>query len=276
MFKVIKPNTNPRAVVIMYGWVGAADKHVKIYANLYSEQSCAVIYGTASYRAGLLKIKSSLSSVVLESTKLASNLIKESDGKGVESAKTPVVLHYFCNGGAFIAERFHLMVKEARDAKAGISMGNNEDLLFTHERLSQRGFEVIDSAPASMEFSTGFRAIDAAITNIFPRFLAKFVFAFWFIVFYPISILRGTNPVDVDFWNNMTELDLCSRQAFIYSKKDRISDYNKIDNLIAQRRKRGIEVVAQRFEESDHVMHLRKYPEQYKDVISKVLETISS
>ena len=39
-----------KAVVIMYGWLGSVEKHLKKYAELYANhplQKCSVVYGTA-------------------------------------------------------------------------------------------------------------------------------------------------------------------------------------------------------------------------------------
>ena len=71
------------------------------------------------------------------------------------------------------------------------------------------------------------------------------------------------------FWNYMIKNDLCLRQAFIYSANNRIADANEIDQLIEERKSRGIDVIRVWFEESDHVSHFRQY-----QIISLILGNI--
>ena len=70
------------------------------------------------------------------------------------------------------------------------------------------------------------------------------------------------------FWNDMLESDLCPRQAFVYSTSDRLTDCEKLEDLIEERKKRGIDVTTVlKFEDSDHVMHMRKHPKEYQEKI---------
>ena len=74
----------------------------------------------------------------------------------------------------------------------------------------------------------------------------------------------------------MIENDLCLRQAFIYSTKDHITDSEMIDRLIEKRKERGIDVMCLKFDDSDHVLHLRKHPKEYSQLLDHVLKTIQA
>ena len=37
----------PKAIVILFGWLGSSPRHVQKYAKLYQDRKCSTIYGTA-------------------------------------------------------------------------------------------------------------------------------------------------------------------------------------------------------------------------------------
>jgi len=53
------------------------------------------------------------------------------------------------------------------------------------------------------------------------------------------------------------------KELYIYSPLDQLCDVNKLEQLIAIRRQRISQVTAVRFEDTDHVTHLRKRPAEY-------------
>ena len=84
--------------------------------------------------------------------------------------------------------------------------------------------------------------------------------------------ILGRMPMPELYWNNMITSKLCTRQAFVYSSMDALTDSTKVDEFIEERKKRGVAVRVLKFDDSDHVLHLRKYPREYNDLIDKVLK----
>ena len=37
----------PKAIVVLFGWLGSSLRHVQKYAKLYQDHNCSTIYGTA-------------------------------------------------------------------------------------------------------------------------------------------------------------------------------------------------------------------------------------
>lgn len=49
-----------------------------------------------------------------------------------------------------------------------------------------------------------------------------------------------------------------------------------LDDLIEKRRRRGIDVKVSKFDDYDHVLRLRKHPDEYNVVLDRVLTIVSS
>jgi len=289
MLDVIAPAiaSSTKAVVLMYGWLGSEAKHVRKYADMYVQKGCAVVYDEASIPTIVFRQEANLTKLVIESVRKAAQIVKDAEKRhhegsaNVEEEKKdeavvveefssrmmiPVVVHYFSNGGAFVAERLAQMIQEARSGKDADP--DVEDLCFIAERLKERGFEVIDSAPVYLSMQNINCAIEASVPNLPLQILLK--------GFLSCSIVykRTVDKIGKVFWNNMIESDLCRRQAFIYSTKDTITDSTMIDELIEKRKERGIQVIVSKFEDSDHVEHILTYPTEYDAILDQVLDLI--
>jgi len=299
MFKVTTPQSSPaKAVVIMYGWLGAKPKQVQKYADLYVQRGCIVVYGTASIQTIMLRRESYLTAAVKESIQEAAKAIRRletamSNNNDTTHTSTPsvtpsvtpssslmvpVVLHYFSNGGAFLAEKLYQLIS-SNEQKKGFAAAeadndnDNADLILVADRLATRGFEVADSAPAFLHDNVYARALEQAIPNQ-PLLLVMSKSLLWFA--FKLSQMLGRESVQNEFWKNMITSNLCERQAFIYSVADKLTDSKKIDELIETRKERGVEIISARFDDSDHVMHMRKYPKEYGELLDKVIVAIGS
>lgn len=265
-----------KAVVIMFGWFGAVSKHLKKYADLYvthSQHKCAAVYGTASNAAIITRNDSKLTSIVIDAVRKAVEIIKAAESATNTKEEIPVILHYFSNGGAFVVEKFWLMMK-----KATISPRNTEEdeyLQFINTRLKTRGFEVLDSAPAYVYDDTARRVIDSSVRSLFLRNSLKILISITIVLMKTSAfILKKENAAQV-FWRNMLESNLCRRQAFVYSSIDKLTDAKKLSDFVEARRKHGIEIIVVKFDDSDHVLHMKKHPKEYKEqIVDRVLNEV--
>lgn len=275
----LAPNhpSQTKGVVIMYGWLGSSPSHVELYAKLYQKLGCTVVYDIASFSDAMLRNESKLTALASKSVLKAAHIIREVETvKGETSTKSnnlssnvPVILHYFSNGGAFVAERLRFLINDAKSSSTHyLTNEQRESLIMISDRLYEKGFEVADSAPADLNESAQYRAIESAIPN---KFLQSIVKALTFIAQSVASKFIITHEeLRSKFWNNMIENDLCMNQAFIYSTKDQITDADMIDKLIEERKLRGINVISAKFNDSDHVMHFKYHPKEYSKVLDQV------
>ena len=280
-----------KAVVIMYGWAGAATKNVKKYAELYAHHpthKCAVVYGTASISTVMSRHQSSLVSLLMDSVRKSVDIIHDVEKINAKNNKKqrmiPVVVHYFSNGGAFMAETLDHMIKNINDSDSTNVMNrlspikqrdDVEDLKIISQRLQTNGYEVLDSAPAYIDEFLAFKVVDESVPNFPLRFIIKSLLVIKYVVNKVPNLLFGKEFISHVIWNNMIESELCQRQAFVYSTIDKLTDSKKLDEFIEIRQKRGIDVTVLKFDDSDHVMHMRKHPEEYREkILNHVLDTV--
>lgn len=297
MFRVTTPRSSPaNAVVIMYGWLGAKPKQVQKYADLYVQRGCIVVYGTASIQTIMLRHESTMTAAVKESIQEAAKAIRRletamSNNNDTTHTSTPsvtpssslmvpVVLHYFSNGGAFLAEKLYKLIssnEQKKDFAAAAAEADNDngnaDLILVADRLATRGFEVADSAPTFLHERVYASALEQAIPNQ-PLLLGMSKSLLWLSL--KFNRMLGRESVQNEFWKNMITSNLCKRQAFIYSVADKLTDSKKIDELIETRKEQGVEIISVRCDDSDHVLHMRKYPKEYGELLDKVIVAIGS
>ncbi len=219
--------------------------------------------------------------------------------------KVPVIIHCFSNGGAFLSERLAFLVRttKAKDSqKIATENGGNRssllvpslssknekkqkkptyvdesaenDLVFLSDRFKTIGYEMYDSAPAYLSREASFTALETGVSNEAIKAIFKFLLVLFYNGYEMLNNCQIGDHEDVKFWKSMIENDLCSRQAFIYSAMDKITDPVKVDELIEERKRRGVQVVSLKFDDSDHVMHLRQHPDEYKMFINQIWQEV--
>ena len=291
--------TSRSAVVILYGWLGAQPQHLQKYADMYANMnmntntntytnnllSCTVIHGTAPNSTILTRQSKELSAAATESVQKAATVIRKLEEKMNNTDKIPVIIHYFSNGGAYIAEHLErnirMILTDENKATASddeIILNNDiieDDYRLVADRLQQaRGScEIADSAPAYMHMSSGLRAIEANKAPLPIQFVLKAMFLVNIFYGTVISFVTNQDLESVKFWENMEQSSmLCNRQAFIYSTKDVLTDPEKLEEFIDARRKRSnLEVSVLKFDDTEHVLHYRKHPKKYIDFLVQIL-----
>lgn len=264
MFSITQPEepTNSKAVVILYGWFGALPKHLGKYAELYAKQlSCIAIHGTISNSAVLFRIESEIISAATESVQKAAKVIRELETK--TGKRLPVIVHYFSNGGAYVFEYLEQVIQTSKTDEFDGSVEEKEDFKLVAERMKTEGCEIADSSPVYMHTSSALGAIDVAVPSLPARITSKASFLYHVAKTNFAAKLAKKDIDAVKFWKNMQNNALCTRQAFIYSTKDHLTDPEKLESLIDERKKRGGKVSVLKFDDSDHVMHLKKHPKEY-------------
>jgi pimeloyl-ACP methyl ester carboxylesterase len=73
------------------------------------------------------------------------------------------------------------------------------------------------------------------------------------------------------FWGNMERLSWGRPLLFLYSADDPLCDAAKVDELVAEKRRRGQDVKARKWERSGHVAHLRHHSDEYTDLLLQFL-----
>ena len=171
------------------------------------------------------------------------------------------------NGGAFVLSRICQMLSAPIDSS---TPGAHGDLELFCTRL-RAGVQIFDSAPCYLDGKSCFNVTKNLIPNPIVGIPMAILFALTMYVHNAMSRIKGKPTFGELFWNALVEDTTCDLQAFLYSCKDDIADSMKIEELIIERRERGVKVMAKHFSDSSHVQHLRLHGKEYSDFIETVL-----
>jgi hypothetical protein len=72
----------------------------------------------------------------------------------------------------------------------------------------------------------------------------------------------------------MARLDWGAPSLFFYSADDPLCDVVKLEELIADKRRRGQRVTARRWEESEHCGHFKRHKERYSQLLLAFLDRV--
>ncbi len=280
-----QPNAHPKAVVIMFGWMGSKPRQVHKYADIYAKRDCAVVVSYAPISA-IMRYAAPMRKQVAESVQEAARLVRSAENRINRSQgacrrrgpqyHVPVVLHYLSNGGTYLANELEHMIQEAKSHQLDHAAGNVDDFLLIEDRLRHKGYEVLDSAPAYINVASGYYALKASVSSTTIRLIATVIVYCKFMLLRFIAWMLGMVNETDRFWNKMVSSKLCLRQAFIFSAADKVTDCEKLEELIEMRKSRGITVKVCKFQDSFHVLHMKKYPDLYESFCAEVIETVTS
>lgn len=257
-------------VVILFGFVGSSPRQVAKYASAFltasktadsvENSSIRMVYSTTAPTSDVFIFHSRM-------RKLAAKALTLLEEKHPE---TPAILAYLSNGGAFV----HMYVQDllAKDGAAPESLRR-----FGRVRLVGT---VFDSAPAYISQVAMARAGSDGFRGASVRFVS-----YWFLRFllpWVLPLVHGARFVD-DFWNACVEDPTPCRSLYIYSAHDEVTDYARLDALVAQRRTThrlgadGIRTLRISSDEtaSPHVQHLLRHTERYRSALSDFLRDVS-
>jgi Eukaryotic protein of unknown function (DUF829) len=254
----------PRAVVLLMGWWGAEIRHVNKYAELYQKRDCA----TVSVVADTLQVMThlaypSLDDCAREGAREVAKLLRENEK---DDKKIPVIIHAFSNAGSFMVDRLEVLIQEARE---DLKAKSSEDLVLVGSRLNG---EIFDSSPAYPDVSLGFTSTNGVVFG--DLLIVKVIVGIIFMLAGGLSLLfnwvMGLPDVRWTFWENMREGRLCLRQAYIYSTADSITNVERLEELIKNRKKFS-NVTVQKFKDSKHVTHMMTHPATYEKLVDDFL-----
>lgn len=266
------PSPQPRAVILVFGWLGSNLRHVNKYSQLYHARNCATVTGSVDSRSILIGDKAKLDVFALEAATKAVKLLKDSD------QDLPVIAHVFSNGGTLPLNRLEVLIHKAHRARAAGNMTPLDEDLILLGKAWERGGQIFDSSPAYPDTGTAIRAIGSSIPNAIARFFLQAAFLFMVFIDQPLVWLSGYPPKAEQLWTHVMDRPITFRQAYVYSSHDNITNCDKLEELIAYRQEAvGSEnILVKKFTDSHHVMHLRKHPEEYSAFVDEMLQSVES
>lgn len=140
---------------------------------------------------------------------------------------------------------------------------------------------VFDSCPSRRHIVTGVQVF-ASLCN--PSLIVKyFLVACLFVVFVMLTVLSQCAQfissswllVD-DYWEFLWNDPASCPHLYLYSVKDSLIPYREVEEMIAERRSRGVQVRTQCWEDSEHVAHFVAHRETYTTACLEFLQHCTS
>uniref|UniRef100_A0A8D0DYD9 Transmembrane protein 53 n=1 Tax=Salvator merianae TaxID=96440 RepID=A0A8D0DYD9_SALMN len=236
-----KGNEYSLPVVILLGWAGCKDRHLKKYSTIYLQKGCVVIRYTAPWRLVFFSESLGLRSM----QNLAKKLLELLFDYRLETK--PLLFHVFSNGGVML----YRYVVELLHA----------DQQFQHLRVVGT---VFDSAPGRKNLRGALRALSIVLKPYGA--LVKYSLLLTFVtlvvtlrmLLYPVTRFLYESHYDV-----MLKQPSRWPELYLYSRADAVILASDVEKMVEVRQQQQVLAKAVDFMDSDHVSHLRSYPTSY-------------
>ena len=228
--------------VVILGWNDCKPKHLQKYSSIFENKGWSTIFlPTKSFntffRSGteVKKIAQYIAGVIKNETK----------------KNQPVFLYAFSNGGC--AVYFHLV--EALTTAAS-----------PHYNSVNVIGSVFDSCPVKPTVESVGRVQKSIMEQMKNPILRSIV---WYSVALVLPLLVKTNPVLQRFFDDLGKMPLQCPHLFLYSKADHLALTDDIEEHMDVRKAHGVKVFSKCWDDSPHVQHYLKYPEEYLKLLDE-------
>jgi hypothetical protein len=231
-----------KPLVVILGWNDCKSKHLQKYSNIFEAKGWSTIcLPTKSFNT-FFRSGTEVKTIGLYLAEVIKN----------ETQKTqPVFLYSFSNGGC--AVYFHLA--EALSYKAGPYFNS----------INVVG-SIFDSCPVKPTLESVPRVQVSITEHMRNPVLRQIV---WYAVGLLLPTLVKLNPVLQRFFDDLGKIPLKCPQLFLFSKADHLAFVDDIEEHMNDRRARGVKVFSKCWEDSPHVQHYMKYPEEYVKLLDE-------
>lgn len=248
-------------LVILCTWMGAADKHINKYTEIYRRNiPSAKILLLKSFVGSMISSYSSQQRAMKPAKNAICQLLNECDslqpGGPSSNGKPRILLQMMSNGGVNSAT--NLLVILERELKTNLPMVGL----------------ICDSTPNASSYSKTCNAFMYSFPCGFPVNLATTAFVYFTITLLYLWIAMG-NEAPEDYWRRSVlddKLIKCRKICYIASKADKMTDWRDVVSHAEGARKKGWAVEKFIFDDTPHCNHVSKHEEIYVDTVRRVWE----
>ena len=240
-------------LILFFSWNAAAAKHIAKYTVGYRTQfPSARIVLVRNYTPDMLRSEPSIHKL----QKHAREVVHEHVQSG-----GPVLVHHSSNGGA------NQVIEFARGWKAEYG-----------EMLPMR-VQIFDSGPAEGSWSKSHAAISASLPRSFVwRVFGSALVHLLLVSIFVFDKVTGTGNrlrTLCSQLNNPVLFKLVTPRVYLYSKADKMVDWEDVEAHADEAEAKGYKVQRVRFEKSPHVGHIMEDAEKYWNAIMGVWKSSS-
>ncbi|KAI6221552.1 hypothetical protein M3Y95_00973800 [Aphelenchoides besseyi] len=253
--KIKPPNVSTTSpICVLLGWGGAQEKQVVKYSQIYESKGCEVIRYIAPF--GRLSGRSFASY-----RKYAEDLYERALVDIRDQPQRPILFHLFSmNGISVFTQTWDLLNQKPKGA----------------ELKSRVCGLIFDSGPSDTVPSTSAIAFSVAsfppgggVLNAIGR-MAMYIVVFCYVALFRLIQWtkytlgdRGIYEREICYYRMLKLDDLPKNQLYLYSKIDTMIRYFDVDRFAEHQQKLGANVTQRCWPDSNHIQHLRKYPDDY-------------
>jgi hypothetical protein len=219
----------------------------------------------------MLYKRAPLQEFALEASKEVTKLLNAYDNPDL-----PVIVHVFSGSGCIMLEQLESLIMLGRQV-VEMDMASDEakSLVKLGEAIA-RGGQVFDSSPAYLDIFCGMNAIGAAVQNAIVRIIVQIVFVVYSLFVHLKNVVTQQLDRADEHWCWLRDSDIATRQAYVYSTKDELTNALKVEEMIEMRKKRqNTTILVKKFIDSPHCAHLKTHPKVYKAFIEEFLTPLS-
>lgn len=237
-------------LILLCTWMGAADKHIQKYTDLYRQKAPG---------AKILLLKSVVGSMIssYSSQRRALRPAQQAVGQALQEHEKPrILLHIMSNGGANSAA--NLLVGMEREWKAPLPVVGM----------------VCDSTPNASSYTNTCNAFMYSFPWGFPANLLAAAFVHMTIALLYLWIALG-NEAPEDYWRRSVldeTLVRRKRACYIASKADRLTEWRDVVSHAAEARRKGWATREILVDDTPHCHHMSKHQEAYVGGVMQVWE----
>ena len=233
-----------RPLVVILGWSDCKMQTLKSpYSALMERKNCTTICVTTSLWDNTMRYNTKCRTQAMG--------VKNEIMHQLDKNKNRPVIFYNFSGGLFLYS--HIMTEMDSNTFPGRNVCGT----------------ILDSCPffpgydTVAVFKTAFTS--SRNNSILTLLLSKILEIYGY-------ILYATSSTENDFRHAIENVQVTSPQLFLFSKNDEITSYKRVIDFIKLRKRKGVNVAYQLWDESKHVTHVKYHKKEYEKIVDNFFQ----